>query len=127
MILTYECRNCLKIFKLGVKACDRGELDQYHNGLKESCSNCSYENEIFANGVKAERSFYTKYVFLIALLIDIVIFILAYKNFPESIITRNSGRQYIVFAFIFIFPFIMAGRIIKNEDKAIRNFNRYYV
>lgn len=126
MILVYKCNRCSIIFSLDSKAKDRGEFKRKCN-LIEVCSHCKYKNEILVNKIKAKISPYNNFAHGIALLVDIMIFILILIFSTFILVSKASNFQYYALTLGFSIPFLIAKISIENDFKAVKIFNSYYV
>ncbi len=127
MILVFECKTCKTQNKLSHKFNDRGEISYKKIELLEFCHSCGARNELNANEIKAIESNYSRYIYLISLIISLVLITFVYVFFEGKIALLGLRRRFYIYSLIFAIPFLIANLIKSSERKSIKNFNNYYV
>lgn len=127
MKLFYNCRHCRAINNVDIYATDRSQIrDRYPHGLSLICGTCQKENNIEANDIKAREWKYNGLITLLAWLVSTIIGgVFVFKYWANDL-----GRDlYVlaVFAAVISVPPIVSSLYIKNERKAVKSFNNYYV
>lgn len=128
MILVYKCQSCKKENLLSFKVNDRGEFSYMNkSNFVEKCSNCNNKIILSANDIKATASKNVKFLYILALLIDIILVIIIFNFFWSDTTAIHLRRIFYVVGLVIAIPFVIIGIIINSEKKSVKRFNEYYV
>ena len=127
MKLGYKCKYCTAINEADLNLMDRSQIrDRYPDGVSLICRTCQEENNVEPNKIRAYENKFTNLITVLGLLLSIAIG----GVFLSKYWANNLGRDlYVlaVFAAIIGLPPIVSNLYIKNERKAVKLFNNYYV
>ncbi len=117
-----QCKTCKKEIKInGIDS--RIELKKIKGREFELyCDNCKQKNIYGVNSVYAKISYF-KY-FLILIITTVISFLLFIYFYKKS--NHNPSIFYHLFYMIFV-PWMFFFVYLKEENKSIRNFNRYRI
>lgn len=106
---------------------DRSQIrDQYPNGMSLICASCQKVNNLEPNNIKARESKYIGLISILSLFISIALGGIFLSNFWANNLERDL-YVLLVFAGIISLPPIVTSLYVKNERKAVKSFNNYYV
>jgi len=119
--LFLNCKFCKKSNKLNPTASDRYELSKkIGTNFKFACNHCKLIDEYHVNSVHSSKGINSK-VLLIFLLIGSIFVFVSLSKFLDS---RNIQSVYLLPIGLAILPMVYFAWF-SNEEKKIRNFNRY--
>lgn len=129
MKLIYNCICCKSKNTFPYSAEDRGEIAmKYQNNLDLYCENCNTKNRLKPNDVIAVENKINIFLFPIAVIISAIFCYFTYVHYLGSEAFENSFRRTVfVYLLIIIIPSSFALKLINDDKKRVRDFNKYHV